>query len=115
MVENVGDARIYNPRRAETVGEWAIRHRIPRENGKYIFYHATPKRGGAKNILRKGSYLEADPDAAVHFAGRDRDLKSDQINLHKLLLSADEFDPGMFPLLRQDTPISKSTLQRPSV
>lgn len=96
-------------RKRETSEEWLERHRIPMQDGKYVFYHATPARGGAKTFVRKGSYLEDDPKSAVHFAGRDRDLKPNQIHLHKLLLSADEIEPGMFPKLMIDYPIDRGT------
>ncbi|HWY34653.1 MAG TPA: hypothetical protein VNX68_08400 [Nitrosopumilaceae archaeon] len=105
-----GEARTYSDRHKETVGEWLIRHKVPRQGDKYILYHATPKRGGATNSIRQGSYLAEDAETALHQAGRDRSLKSKNINLHKLLLAAEDIEPGVFPTLRRDVKIDKSTL-----
>ena len=107
IVEQMNDTWL--GRKRETNEEWLERHRVPKEGEKYVFYHATPARKGAKTFIRKGSYLEYDPASAIHFAGRDRDLNPDQIHLHKLLLTADEIEPGMFAKLMIDYPINKNT------
>lgn len=99
----------WNGRKRETTEEWLERHQVPKEGDKYVFFHATPARKGAKTFIRKGSYLEYDPASAVHFAGRDRRLNKNQIHLHKLLLNADEIEPGVFATLKVDYPIGKST------
>jgi hypothetical protein len=54
--------------------------------------------------------LDQDKDTAIHQAGRDRDLRPSQINVRKVLVSHDEFNPGIFPTLRHDHPIGKHTL-----
>jgi hypothetical protein len=59
----------------ETVGEFLDRHEIKvHEDGTVTLYHARPKTA-VFDTLREGSYLEKDPEAARHYAARDRGLK----------------------------------------
>jgi len=98
----------------ESIGGWLERHKIKRDNtGKFIFYHGTPKVGGASDTLRKGSLLAETKEDAEFYAGRDRDLSPDDIIVHELHLSPDDIEGGHFASLRNDvsTPISPSPPQ----
>lgn len=85
----------------ETVGEYLKRHKIPiSDEGKITLYHGRPK-GSDYTNLRVGSYLADSPDDAAHFAGRDRGLKPDSIEVIKLELNPDDIEPGSFITLRK--------------
>lgn len=87
--------------------DWLKRHKVKMENGKYVFWHATPrtsvgeinKSGG----IRAGSYMATDSDTALRqgsdssFGGRG--LKHSDMHLEKLLLDPWEFKTGFWPTL----------------
>lgn len=80
--------------------DYLERHKVPRAaDGRYVFWHATPKRNNLSDI-RKGSYLAVDKDFAIHQAGRDRDLKPKDIEAIEVRLKPWEFQPGVHPTLR---------------
>jgi hypothetical protein len=96
-----GEERVWNDRYNETVGGWLERHGVEKQGAQYVFYHATPKRGGAKDVIRSRSYLSTDAR-----------LKRSAIDLHRLLLDVDDIQPGMFATLTRDVAISKATLMK---
>jgi len=90
--------------------DWIKRHKIPTENGKLVFYHATPKKGGATGYLRKGSLLETDPESAAHYASRDRGISAKKdVIVYKLLLTQYDIEVGSsWASLRNDYKLSES-------
>lgn len=95
-------ARSQGMTQGDVIMDWLSRREVPQENGKYVFYHGTPKKGGATDQLRAGSLLTEDIERAKHFAGRDRDLQGKDINVVKILANPEDISPGMFASLRND-------------
>lgn len=97
--------------------EWLDRHKIQQENGKYVFYHGTPKEGGATNELRGGSLLTEDTGDAQFYAARDRDLKPEDIRVIKVLVNPEEIDVGHFASLKESkiisTPQGETAAEKP--
>ena len=86
----------------ETIGEWLKRQGVQQTpEGKFIFYHGTPKEGGATNVLNAGSLLETNPEDANLFARKDRGLNPEDIVVYTLHLSPDEIDGGHWGSLRK--------------
>ena len=86
----------------ETIGEWLERQGVKKtEDGKFIFYHGTPKVGGATDSLREGSYLGFSEDFSRHQTQRDRDIGEEDVIVHELHLSPDDINPGVHPTLRK--------------
>jgi hypothetical protein len=104
---NAPSQNVYMPNvtQGEVVMDWLSRHKTPKEGEHYVFYHGTPKRGGATDMLRGGSLLADDPQEAIHYAGRDRDLKPGSIKVIKVLVDPRDLLPGHFPSLRVNYPI----------
>lgn len=102
--------RRWSDRHAETIGEWLTRHEIERDGEHFIFYHGTPKRGGATTHLRSGSYLATTRDEARFFAARDRGLKPASVVVYRLRLSPDDINPGVFATLRRDIALTKTMI-----
>jgi len=95
------------PHGKETIGGWLDRHEVERtKEGKYVFYHATPKVGGVTTSLRKGSLLETDIKKAVFFAKRDRGLRNKDIKVIKLELRPSQIDGGVWASLTEDVDLS---------
>ena len=92
--------------KGEEITDWLERHDVPQEDGKYVFYHATPEQGGATAYIRKGSYLAEDEETARHQAARDRGLKSNEIRVHKILLNPWDINIGVWATLRRDYNLS---------
>ena len=90
----------------ETIGEWLRRHEIQQTpEGKFIFYHGTPREGGATSVLSAGSLLEKTPEDANLFARKDRGLNPEDIIVYTLHLSPDEIDGGVWASLRKSVNI----------
>lgn len=86
----------------ETVGEFLDRHRVKLgSDGKFTMFHGRPK-GSTYNFLRAGSLLAWTVDDAAHYAGRDRELSRDEVEVIRLRLTPDDIDPGIFVALRRD-------------
>jgi hypothetical protein len=97
ILKNTGFDRVWTDGRfgKETVGEFISRHDIPiNSDGTVTLYHARPKNLNF-GVLRNGSYLTADKNAAVFFAARDRNLKPKDIEVLTLRLSPDQIQPGV--------------------
>jgi len=88
--------------KGDVIIDWLKRHKVKTEGGKYIFYHATPIKGGAKDMIRKDSYLATDKETAIHQAGRDRDLKPKEIRTIVVRLNPEELHVGPWATLRND-------------
>ena len=88
--------------KGEVIMDWLQRHQVPQEGDKYVFYHASPKKGGITNFLRAGSYLAEDVETAVQQATRDRGLKSGEMNIIKVLVNPEELQTGIWAQLRND-------------
>jgi len=86
----------------EAILNWLDRHDVPQENGKYVFYHATPVIGGATDNIRAGSYLAEDPETAKQQATRDRGPKAGEIRVIKVLVDPHEIRTGVWVTLRND-------------
>ncbi|KKK79388.1 hypothetical protein LCGC14_2834010, partial [marine sediment metagenome] len=84
--------------------DWLERHEVPQdEDGRYQFYHATPKEnleGIVSEGLQEGSLLETDPEDAAHFAGRDRDLARNQVVVLPVSVHPHEIRVGQWASLR---------------
>ena len=93
--------------RGEVILDWLKRHDVPQENGKFVFYHATPVVGGATDNIRAGSYLAEDPETAKQQASRDRGAKAGEIKVIKVLVRPDEINTGVWPTLRNDYIVDK--------
>ena len=94
----------------ETIGEWLERQGVKQdEDGKFIFYHGTPKVGGATDSLREGSYLGFSEDFSRHQTQRDKDIGEEDVIVHELHLSPDEINPGVYPTLRKPIEIKSSS------
>jgi hypothetical protein len=92
----------------ETVGEFLERHgKSVNNDGTVTYYHGTPKKGGAKDTLRAGSYLADTEEEAAFFAGRDRGLKPKDITVYKVDVPIDAFEPGVHPTINRDLPLWK--------
>jgi len=95
----------------ETIGEWLDRSEVKKtEDGRYIFYHGTPKVGGATTALRNGSMLALDPKDAVFYAKRDRNLRNKDIIVYKLALRPSQINGGVFASLREAINLDESVL-----
>lgn len=79
--------------------DWLDRYKVPQEDGRYVFYHATTDK--ELTSLRAGSLLETDPEKAAFYATRDRDRRV-KPDIHKVLLHPWEFHTGVFPSLRSE-------------
>lgn len=89
--------------KGDVIIDWLKRNKVKKEGGKYIFYHATPIKGGAKDMIRKGSYLATDKETAIHQASRDRGSKSSEIRTIEVRLNPEELDHvGVWSTLRND-------------
>ena len=95
-----------NITKGDEIMDWLHRHDIRTENGKYIFYHATPKTNNL-TVLRSSSLLAENKKDAIHFAKRDRGLKSTDINVIKLYLNPEDIIIGVFASLRNPYKIVK--------
>jgi 2'-5' RNA ligase len=102
------------PHGTETIGGWLDRHEVQRTSGGlYVFYHATPKRGGVRGELRAGSLLEQDPKAAAFFASRDRDLDPERdVTVIRLELRPSQIDGGQWASLREDITFGEDVVER---
>ena len=91
----------------ETVGEFLQRHKIPvSPDGTFTLYHARPL-GDTHTMLRKGTYLESDPERARFFAARDRGLDPNKdIEVLTLKLTADDIVPGVHIMLAREYSLS---------
>lgn len=92
--------------KGDIIMDWLKRHKVPKLRGKYVFYHAAPK-DVVKEIkrtgIRAGSYMTPKRDDAIFFAGRDRGLKPDQIEVFKLVLAPWEINTtASFAILLDD-------------
>lgn len=96
-------------RKPETLRDYLIRHKITiNPDGTVVLYHARPK-NSKYTFLRAGSYLTSDPEAAKHFAARDRDLDSNKdIELLTLNLPADYIAPAGHIILLKDFPLNNA-------
>lgn len=86
----------------DVVRDWLKRTfngRGPDANGKYVFYHGTPK-SNKLDFLRAGSLLETDPESAAHLAGRDRGLTRGQVVVHRVLVGERDIHVGHWASLR---------------
>lgn len=95
----------------ETIGQWLDRQGVEQEHGKWAFYHATPKKGGATDSIRKGSYVTFEVKDAAHFAARDRGLGREDVVVYKLLLGPDDIDPGIHPTLRREIDLNSKDVE----
>jgi hypothetical protein len=87
----------------EVIADWLARHKVQQENGKYVFYHGTPKKGGASDSLREGSLLETDPKAAAEFAASNKKgMKEKDMTVLKVLLDPWDINTGTWASLRKD-------------
>jgi hypothetical protein len=86
---------------SEEALEWLTRHNINKEGGKYVFYHGTPKTNKFKE-LRSGALLAESKDDAIHFAKRDRGLKSNDIIVYKILVGPEDINIGNFASLNKE-------------
>lgn len=111
IIEGADRLWVNGPYGKETVGGWLERHEVEQTpEGKFVFYHGTPNK--TLPSLRAGSYMvwgRDGPQRAAHFAARDRDLKPADIVVHRLELSPDEVEPGVFATLKVDYPLRKPT------
>ena len=72
-------------------------------DGKFVFYHGTPKVGGATNALRAGSLLETDPKKAAYYASHNRGIPAKAVKVIRLELDPQEINPGgVWASLRND-------------
>jgi hypothetical protein len=73
--------------RGDVVEDWLARNKVPQnDEGKYVFYHATPKTNKLSE-LKEGTLLETDPAAARHFASRDRGIRPEDTIVHEVTIS----------------------------
>jgi hypothetical protein len=94
----------------EVVMDWLERHEVKTdENGKFIFYHGTPK-GREFDTLRQGTQLETDPKSAAEFAAHDRGLdpKSD-IEVIEVHIDPYEIYTGFWASLRGEYEVKLPT------
>jgi len=101
------------PSREDYKKDWLQRHESQYlKNGKWTFYHATPRKT-AKSIsfLKAGSLLTDTIERAIHFASRDRDLKEKDIVVFELTLNPNQFNAGMFPSIDEDIPLNSGIIR----
>jgi hypothetical protein len=80
--------------------DWLLRHKTPMDaEGRAILYHGTPKANAevlCANGLRQWSLLAQTPEEAIHYAGRDRDLKPKNITVFEVHVPVDKLNGGVF-------------------
>jgi 2'-5' RNA ligase len=80
--------------------DWLLRHKTPMDaEGRAILYHGTPKANAEvlrANGLRQWSLLAQTPEEAIHYAGRDRDLKPKNITVFEVHVPVDKLNGGVF-------------------
>ena len=84
----------------EHTKDWLLRHKTPMDaEGRAILYHGTPKANAEvlrANGLRQWSLLAQTPEEAIHYAGRDRDLKPKNITVFEVHVPVDKLNGGVF-------------------
>ena len=84
----------------EHTKDWLLRHKTPMDTeDRAILYHGTPKSNSEvvrTNGLRQWSLLATTPEEAIHYAGRDRDLKPKDISLFEVHVPIDKLNGGVF-------------------
>jgi hypothetical protein len=97
--------------KGEMLLDWLERNEVAQdEEGRYIFYHATPKNGDFE-FLRANSLLETDPEKAAFFAARDRGLTRDQVKVYEVRLHPWEIgSASVWASLRDDHDLRRATL-----
>lgn len=90
----------------ETVGEYVARHKLEvTPGGRIVMYHGRPK-GSTYTTLRAGSYLGENPKESAYYAARDRDLSSAQVEVLRLEIDPNDFEPGSFATMRHEVSIA---------
>jgi hypothetical protein len=84
----------------EVILDWLKRSKVVKENGKYVFYHGTPKTNHLTE-LHSGSLLETTPEDAAAFATHNRGLKITSAVVIKLLLDPQDIYVGHWASLRE--------------
>jgi len=88
---------------SETNEEWLQRHKVEREDGKYVFYHGSRIK---LTELRAGSLLAETPQEARDFG--DTNVWNDRrkpLVIYKVLVSPEEIVPGYWASLANDHPV----------
>ena len=85
--------------------EWAERHKVERDEDKYIFYHASRL---DLPFLRKGSLLEITPDEARKWGNENtRNDRRKRLNVYKVIVDLEDFETGYWASTNKDLKVTK--------
>ena len=88
--------------KGEVILDWLDRHGVKRVNGRYLFYHATPKVGGATDMLKAGTLLETNEATAKRLAIDNKRLKLKDVKVLKVYVKPYEIEVGHWASLLKD-------------
>jgi hypothetical protein len=87
----------------ETNEEWCVRHKVDKENGKYVFYH-----GSRLDLdeLRAGSLLATTTEEAENFG--DTNFWNDRrkrLKIYKVVVDPEQIHTGYWASLKENHPV----------
>ena len=95
--------------KGQVIMDWLKRHNIQKKNGKYVFYHGTPKSNGS-DTLKAGSLLATNKKDAAKFSASNKPIKEKDVKVIEVLVLPYEIDVGHWATL-----LKEYTIEVPSV